>query len=885
MQEKCEKSVWQYGGLAFFLYLYSLLVSMMIGQGLFEGLSEAEVVGRRAREGENVLTPPRRPSAWALYLDKLRDPVIRVLLVAAVVSFGIGFYEGDFVEPIGIVCAVVLATGIGFIFEYDAGRRFEALNELGAETCVRVVRGGVVREVWRREVVRGDVVLLESGDEVPADGVCLWGEGLMVDESRLTGELVSAKDAAGGGEGAYGREVLLRGSTVVEGSGVMRVTAVGDATEIGRVAQAVTGGKKDEATPLSRQLGVLAGWISKVGMVVAAVVFVVFTVRGLWGYMYGGDVVSWWHVAYIVVENFMLAVTLMVMVVPEGLPMAVTLSLALNMRRMLRANVLVRKLHACETMGAVTVICTDKTGTLTENRMRVDELMALGDAELLAGGVACNSTAFLDGDGDGGLGNPTEVALLRWLRERGVDYEVLRGAHRRVCRVPFSSERKYMATCVEWGGGGMVFVKGAPELLLPLCAGLGEEERARVRARLSAWQGEARRTLLLACKEGMCVDADELRAVVRSGGLRLLGVCGISDPVRAEVPEAVRCVEGAGVDVKVVTGDGMGTALEVGRRIGLLDGVSDVECMSGVEFAKMSDEEARGRVVGLRVMYRARPSDKLRLVTLLRGGGAVVAVTGDGTNDAPALRQADVGLSMGSGTSVAKEASDVTLLDDSFSSVVCAVEWGRGLYENLQRFVVFQLTINFTALLVVLLGSCIGTALPLTVTQILWINIIMDTFAALALSTLPARRGVMGRPPRSARQFIITPVMGRRIVGYGMFFVIILLGMLLWFGGCPDVEELTVFFTVFVMMQFWNLLNAKAFESGCSVFRGLRECKGLWLVLGLILVGQVFIVQYGGAVFRTVPLPFLTWVWIVVGTSVVLWLGEVVRWLLRRVER
>lgn len=847
-----------------------------------------QVEDSRRRYGVNELTPPERPLLWRLYLEKFQDPVIRILLVATVFSFGVAFVEDDFAETVGIVCAVLLATGVGFYFEYDAARKFDVLNALGGEQPVRAMRQGRVCEVPRKEIVVGDILLLEAGDEVPADAVLLNSDSLQVNESALTGEPVvhkSVHSADFDSAAPYATNRLMRGTTLMEGMGVARVTAVGDCTEIGQVAReatVLTGGQ----TPLNIQLDKLAGFINKVGYTVAVLAFLIFTVRECMVYV--PAVTEWGKPAYVhlfrlLLNNFMMAVTLIVMAVPEGLPMAVTLSLALNMRRMLKTNNLVRRMHACETMGAVTVICTDKTGTLTQNRMTVDELVVLpGREALLEEGMACNATAHLDGTASAGLGNPTEVALLLWLQERGRDYLSLRKAAGVVARLPFSSERKYMATVVESPVAGcrMLYVKGAPEAVLDLCGGLDDNTRSIYRAKLLDWQRHARRTLVMACRSLHDMEAVDCEAAVAAGGFTLLGMAAISDPVRPEVPAAVGQCLAAGVKIKVVTGDSIGTATEIARQIGLwaaTDG--DRNCIRGTEFAALSDEEAMARLADLKVMSRARPLDKQRLVKLLQRQGEVVAVTGDGTNDAPALNFAQVGLAMGSGTSVAREAGDITLLDDSFRSIVTAILWGRSLYKNIQRFVLFQLTINFTALLTVLVGAFVGTELPLTVTQMLWVNLIMDTFAALALASLPADPQVMAERPRPVSQFILTPAVRRSIVGYGLVFVGILLGFLGYVGRNSNISlrELTLFFTFFVMLQCWNLLNAKAFSTTVSAFSGLLRCYGMLLVLFLIAGGQWLIVQFGGRVFRTEPLSGTDWGMLVLFSSPVLWWGEVVR--------
>ena len=861
-----------------------------------QGLTAIEVEASRARHGENVLTPPRRPSMWKLYLEKYEDPMVRILLVAAVASLVLAFVKGDFVETIGIIAAVILATTVGFYFERDAARKFDVLTQLGEEQPVKVVREGRIMEIPRRDVVVDDVVLVETGDEVPADGRLLEATDLQVDESSLTGEPMTVKMSIenqrstaegevkgemrndGADVGAYPINVLLRSSMVLGGSGCFVVTAVGDSTEIGHVARQaaeLTGVK----TPLNIQLDKLAKVISKVGGLLSVLSFLIFL---------GHDIITneLWHtddylgMLNVTLRYFMMAVTLIVMAVPEGLPMAVTLALALNMRRMLKSNNLVRKLQASETMGAVTVICTDKTGTLTENRMTVSDVRCVMEDERwgmedLYKAIALNTTATHD------VGNPTEQALLRWLQQQGVDYQQLRDETPITAREPFSTERKYMTTTV----GDTTYIKGAPEIVIHMC-GLKRDMRLQVKQQLYEWQQHAMRTLAIAANN------------------KLMAIVAISDPLREDVPEAISQCRQAGIDVKIVTGDTAATAWEIGIEAGVVklpefykkkDDSEESEepemdktrTMTGAEFASLSDEEALEVIGELKVMSRARPMDKQRLVALLQQRGEVVAVTGDGTNDAPALNRAHVGLSLGSGTSVAKQASDITLIDDSFGSIVQAVMWGRSLYKNIQRFIFFQLIVNVAALLLVLFGAFIGTELPLTITQILWINLIMDTFAAMALASLPPSREVMKQKPRRQDAFIINRGMKRGIAFIGITFFL-LLGIGCWlmevhpiflaiqYGLAPD-EAQTVFFTVFVLLQWWNLFNARMLGSSHSAFHKLWKCKGFLIVLGLVLAGQWLIVTFGGQMFRTVPLSLECWLYMFLLTSPVMLVGELYR--------
>ena len=859
------------------------------------GLTDEQVKQSREQHGRNVLTPPHRTSLWKLYLDKYRDPIIQILLVAAFVSLILAFIEHNFMETIGIFVAVFLATTVGFYFERDAAKKFNVLTALSEEQPVKVRRGGKVMQIPRHDIVVGDVVLIEVGDEVPADGELLVSTDLQINESTLTGEPITEKNTEGGGDGAYPRNVILRSTMVMNGRGEFVVTAVGDATEIGKVAQKSTE-QTSVKTPLYVQLDKLASMISKVGSVVSVAAFVIFLVHDIltnpaWG---GKD---YFYMAEIVLDYFMMAVTLIVMAVPEGLPMAITLSLALNMRRMLKSNNLVRKLHACETMGAVTVICTDKTGTLTQNQMQVDELLPKDDNQhLLDVAIAINSTAELDEDK--AIGNPTESALLLWLKSQEQDYRELRQQAKVLKQQPFSTEKKYMATIAEVDGEKYLLVKGAPEIVFDLCE-MEERYRNQALRELDEWQHKAMRTLAFAYRRIDRGEAASEKSVPTIGQLlsakdfTLQALVAITDPIRKDVPAAVKECRHAGIEVKVVTGDTAATAMEIGKQIGVFEDEAenigadgdmtslDQQMITGEQWEALSDEEAYKRAKDIRVMSRARPTDKQRLVAMLQKHGEVVAVTGDGTNDAPALHYAHVGLSLGSGTSVAKEASDMTLLDDSFKSIANAVMWGRSLYRNLQRFLFFQLVVNVVALLLVLGGSIIGTEMPLTVTQILWVNLIMDTFAALALASLPPSHEVMNDKPRKATDFIISKGMAFGILFCGIAFFIVMFAMLIYCErrgkGGVDVHELTVFFTTFVMIQFWNLFNAKSLGSNRTAFRHFLKDKGMILVLALVLVGQWLIVTFGGEMFRTVPLSLTEWLVIIGATSIVLWVGEIWR--------
>ncbi len=886
----------------------------------FQGLTRLQVEENRRLHGENVLTPPEKASLWSQFLEKFNDPIIKILLVAwflSMVIAGVHCWgpqkEGftAFLEPLGIFFAILLASCVGFFFEVKANRAFNILNTVNDDTLVKVIREGNICQIPKREVVVGDIVVLETGEEVPADGRLLEAVSLQINESTLTGEPVIGKttrEADFDPDATYPSNVVMRGTSVVDGHGVMEVELVGDATGYGKVyegAQIESGVE----TPLQIQLEGLAKVISKAGYAIAGITFVALTAKFLLTQPVDGmpvmDILS--HL----LNYFMVAVTLIVVSVPEGLPMSVTLSLALSMNRMLKTHNLVRKMHACETMGATTVICTDKTGTLTQNQMQVYQTrfyeladQPLGDEELsrlIEEGIAVNSTAFLDFSDQKvkTLGNPTEAALLLWLHEQGVNYLDLREAAPVLEQLTFSTERKYMATLVQSPliGKKVLYVKGAPEIVLANCARVAtaegmksvEECRPAIEAELLDFQNQAMRTLGFAYQ---LVEADSEDAFFVDGRLKhtdltFLGVVAISDPVRPDVPAAVQTCLDAGIDVKIVTGDTPGTAREIGRQIGIWKPEdTDRNLITGPAFEALTDAEALDRVLDLKIMCRARPTDKQRLVQLLQQKGAVVAVTGDGTNDAPALKAAQVGLSMGDGTSVAKEASDITILDNSFGSITRAVMWGRSLYRNIQKFLLFQLTINVAACLIVLLGSLIGTESPLTITQMLWVNLIMDTFAAGALASLPPNEKVMqDKPRRSGKNgdFIITRSMAYSIFGVGIAFVAVLMALLFYFHASDGLSphDLSWFFTFFVMLQFWNMFNAKAFMEGTSAFAHLKESKSFLLVALLILVGQYLIVTFGGEMFNVVPLSWQDWGVIVGSTSLVLWIGELIR-LIRR---
>lgn len=853
------------------------------------GLTDQEVLRSRSKHGENVLTPPQDNSAWKLLLEKFEDPIIRVLLFAAVLSLAVGIIQQDLTESIGIIFAILLATLVGFWFEWDAQRRFRRLNRVNDEEPVRVVRNGQRLEIARREVVVGDVVIIENGETIPADGKLVEAVSLSVNESTLTGEPETSKTCdpkAFNHEATYPSNFVLRGTTVIDGYGTMVVTAVGDRSEAGRVTEqaTVTSGQR---TPLNRQLNRLSKLIGRIGFILSGAIMAVLLLKAIFlNHLFAQEPLIIFET---ILHIFMLSVAIIVMAVPEGLPMAITLSLAMSMRRMLKTNNLVRKMHACETMGAVTVICTDKTGTLTQNRMRVSEMLCYVEGKSseaihdeLARQIALNTTAFLDKDNKV-LGNSTEGALLMWLKEHSdLDYQTLRDRVHIRARQTFSTETKYMATITEnkRRKNRRLLVKGAPEIVLAMCHEV--ENEAEIRSQLLAFQERGMRTLALAMA---LPESDDIAAELQQNRLTLSAIVAISDPVRTDVPAAVNeCLE-AGIQIKIVTGDTAATAREIARQIGLWDDQTDgaEQLMTGEEFAQMSDEELKERIGSLKILSRARPLDKQRLVQLLQRNGEVVAVTGDGTNDAPALNFANVGLSMGSGTSVAKDASDITLLNDSFASIATAVMWGRSLYRNIQRFVLFQLTINVVAIAVCFIGAIIESVIPLTVTQILWVNIIMDTFAAMAFSSLPPSHEVMKEQPRRPSDFIVSKRMAWMIFGVGIPMVLAMLTMFLRWEA-PTLHQLTIFFSVFIFMQFWNMLNAKAFESHHSGFTHWKDCGEFLLIMAFIAGGQYLIVTFGGEIFRTEPLSLSEWGMVFFPTALVAVLGNMIISLYRRLN-
>ncbi len=886
---------------------YNHNVSTM-SQHRITGLSSAEVSESRARHGANILTPPEGTPLWRKFLDKLSDPMIIILIVAGVLSLGISCYEyfglghgaETFIEPIGIFIAILLATGLAFYFEHKADKEFDLLNQVSDDDPVQVIRDGNVTEIPKRDVVTDDCVMLSTGNDIPADGVLLEAVSLTVDESTLTGEPSCAKTtdpAHFDSEATFPSDHVLRGTRVLEGHGIMKVTAVGDATENGKV---YTAAQIDNSvrTPLNEQLDRLGGLISKISYLLAAIIIVGRVIM----YFVNNDFDLLPFITYLL-QSVMLAVTLIVVAVPEGLPMAVTLSLAYSMRRMLKSNNLVRKMHACETMGATTVICTDKTGTLTENQMRVfdtDFFIPESDSTHIYLDMAVNSTAEIDFSGDKPKvsGNPTEGALLLWLNSKGIDYRTLRETTDTIAELPFSTERKYMATVVRLSDGREVlYVKGAPEIIFALCHNYPKGvTKEGVDSMLLGYQSQAMRTLGFAYQELKPGDATFSDNRITADNLTFIGLVAISDPVRATVPAAVKEVLDAGIKVKIVTGDTPGTATEIARQIGLWDDSADNadNIITGEEFALIPDNQLPRKVDDLKIIARARPMDKKRLVEALQNNNEVVAVTGDGTNDAPALKAAHVGLSMGDGTSVAKEASDITIVDNSFTSIGRAVMWGRSLYLNIQRFILFQMTVNVVACLIVLAGSFMGMQSPLTVTQMLWVNLIMDTFAAMALASLPPSESVMDDKPRSRSAFIISRSMWRWIIGTGGIFFLFLLGLLYYFehtditsltqigratfgaGRGLTPYELSLFFTIFVFLQFWNMFNARAYATGRSALH-LEGCSGFGLTALIIVIGQVLIVTVGGEFFSVVPLRLTDWLIIVAGTSVVLWAGELLR--------
>lgn len=937
----------------------------------FKGLSSDEVIQNRKLYGENTITPPPQTPWWNLLLEKFNDPIIKILLVAAAIAIAVGLTNGHFLEGIGIVVAILLATVMAFINEYKASKEFELLSKVNEELPVKVIRNGIVTSIQKRDVVVGDIVIIDRGDEIPSDGILLESVSLSVNESSLTGEPSSSKTAipVDDFKTTYSPNQVLKGTSVTDGHGIYRTTAVGDNSEIGKTAKAATV-EVNIPTPLTKQLKRLSDYISSAAFFIAILAFVILTtfdvaspnnhysieqefvlvisvlaivvmlskfwipsVNAILGWMkipaklplpfsnnpkrqllvlffaatvlvvlgftlatiLGIDIFTareWFNSTLLshLLSYFMVSMTLIVVAVPEGLSMSVTLSLAYSMRKMTAQNNLVRKLQATETMGAATVICTDKTGTLTQNQMQVMEWDFQGNnldcdseySSIIYLSLAVNSTAHLDISKTPPtiIGNPTDGALLLWLIQQGVDYRILREEFEVSVQHPFSSEKKFMLTSgySQELGKKLLLVKGAPEKVLSMCNPYSVSKH--IEEKLRDFQSRALRTIAFAFTDDVpskISDSDIPQ------NLTFLGIVGIADPLREDVPGAIKECSTAGIDVKMVTGDNRDTAMAIARNAGLLIDNNDNHVVSGPDFEQLSEPDALNLLPELKVMYRARPSDKLRLVTLLQKLNNVVAVTGDGTNDAPALNQADVGLAMGSGTQVAKDAADIILLDDSFLSIVNATRWGRALYQNIQKFLFFQLTINIVAVAIVLTGPFTGIDLPLTVTQMLWVNLIMDTFAALALATEPPHSQIMKQKPRSPSEFIISPLMLKYLFTVSAFFYLILVGLLLYFksGGGFTEHELTTFFNLFVLMQFWNLFNARNLFGGIRFFH-FSSNRFFVAIAIVILFGQFCIVQFGGEVFRTVPLSITEWFLHLVLTLPVLALGYVVKRLFNR---
>ncbi len=901
----------------------------------YTGLSKEQVLKSRKQYGENILTPPPKKPLWKLFLKKFEDPIIFILLIALFASFMVSCYqfwgEGEswhiFLEPAGILIAILLATVVGFSFELNANKKFEMLNQVNDETLIKVIRSENICEIPKKDIVVGDIVLVNTGDEVPADGILLESVALQLNESTLTGEPVIKKTIIPENfdkEATYPSNQLYKGTTVVDGHGIYEVTSVGDNTEYGKVYEG-SQINTEIKTPLRIQLDKLADLITKTSYIIAGVII---SARLIF-YFTGNTPIEWVAAGGYILNTIMIAVTVIVVAVPEGLPMSVTLSLALSMRRMLSTNNLVRQMHACETMGAATVICTDKTGTLTQNQMQVykSNFYALENqtlkedeiSSLIKENISANSTAYLDYSDKTkikSLGNPTEAALLLWLHNQHVNYLDIRTNTVVVEQLTFSTERKYMATIVQSPSlkKKILYVKGAPEIVFDLSKQVRcsdkmiprNELKPAFEQQLQDYQNQAMRTLGFAYQiienEKCCYFQDGKLA---NTDLIFIGIVAISDPVRKDVFAAVKNCINAGINVKIVTGDTSGTAKEIGRQIGLwTNNDTEQNHITGSELSELTDAQLQERVLDLKIISRARPIDKKRLVEALQEKGQIVAVTGDGTNDAPALNAAQVGLSMGDGTQVAKEASAITILDNSFNSITRAVMWGRSLYQNIQRFILFQITINVAACLIVLIGAFLGTESPLTVTQMLWVNLIMDTFAALALASLPPSEKVMNDKPRNNEDHIISKKMAKSIIGVGLSFVFLLFGLIQYFKhvklnsltefsfndffanyfNFSKVEnglspyELSLFFTIFVMLQFWNMFNAKAFNTGKSAFYGLKDTiKGFGLVAFIILLGQYLIITFGGKMFNVVPISIADWCIIIGTTSFVLIIGEIYR--------
>jgi len=828
-----------------------------------QGLSSAQIQEMQNRFGKNELTPPPRLPLWKLYLKNFEDPIIRILLVAVIISALVAALEGSgLLDTIGIALAVILATTIAFLTEYKSNREFDALNAMCDDTGIKVIRDGQARTIRMRDVVVGDIILLEAGDAVPADGILVHEAHFEADESAFTGENEPVRKNS--------EDTLLKGTWVTAGRGTMIATAVGDATRMGEIAASITRGERPE-TPLQVKLRVLAGQISRFGYAMAGLIVISLLAKGI----VTGLPTDPLELVRFLLDIAIFAVIIIVVSVPEGLPVSVTVSLALTMRKMTRAYSLVRRMIACETIGSVTTICTDKTGTLTRNLMEVVASSILtpeyenktpddpaGWVTLNAG---VNSTAELE-PREGELitvGNSTEGALLRWLSRAGIDYHQIRRAYFPISQALFDSRRKEMRTVISIEGRYYLLVKGAPEVVAASCSSAPDLTPVKNLA------GRAMRTLAFAHAETGSPE-DSTPTLIWDGYV------GIRDEIRSDVPSAVATCRSAGISIAMVTGDSPETAAAIAKETGIL---TNGTVITGPEFRDLSPEKQQALAPQIEVMARSAPHDKLLLVKALQANGEVVAVTGDGTNDAPALRSADVGLAMGiAGTEVAREASDIILLDDSFPTIERAVWWGRALFENIQRFLMFQLTINISAAFLSFIAPLLGYPAPFSVIQLLWINIIMDSLAALALCSESPHPALMEKKPIPRTSSVLTPYMIRAILCTAFVYIIVGIGGIIF--GLPymnsPAEQATAFFTGFVLAQVWNGINCRGINGIMPSF--IRGNPAFFVIMGSIILIQFLIVQFGGAVFGTVPLSVFQWIVLLLGTLPVLLIWPALRW-------
>lgn len=833
-----------------------------------KGLNPEQVEKSRSTYGTNSFVRQSHESLAKRIWDASTEPMLVMLIFAAIITLAVNitrYFTGgeyNFLECVGIFAAIALSVVITIITEGKSAKAFEALNKINEDTLIKVIRNGEPQLITQKEIVVGDIIMIETGDKIVADGRLFSSNDLSVDESALTGESLPVKKDAEfvcqkSTPVAERANMLYSGCFVSAGNGQMLVTGVGNDTEFGQIAQELSSIEKT-TTPLQEKLDKLGKQITVLGASAAAIVFAIEVLQFVMNGQLNLDTVS---------DAFITSIVLIVAAVPEGLPTIVAVSLALNIIKMSKENALVKKMIACETIGCVNIICSDKTGTLTENRMTVQKIYTGGELidpeqlkdEMLLKNYCINSNANISEE-DGSwsfIGNPTEGSLLAAAAKAGVDYQELRHAADIVRVFPFSSQNKDMSTIVRENGKEILYVKGNPEKIISLCTGISEEEKEKNFHLMEEFQNKAGRLLAFAHKELEGQYNDEEQDEVEQG-LIYDGFVVISDPLSPDVYKSIRNCRSAGIEVKMLTGDNIRTARAIANELHMLD--DDHIAVEAADIEKLTDEELKEALKKIQVIARSTPLVKMRVVKLLKEQGNVVAVTGDGINDAPAIKHADVGIAMGiAGTDVTKEASDMVLLDDSFSTIIKAVQWGRGIYENFKRFIQFQLTVNVSSVVVVICSILAGFSAPFTALELLWINIIMDGPPALTLGLEPIRPDLLKHKPTRRNENIISKKMLLRIFVNGIFIsVIFMLQHFKNFLGAVPEEEATVLFTLFVLFQLFNAFNCRELDD-TPMFKNLLKNKLMLGVFLLVLILQGIITQFGAAVFETVPLSAAMW--------------------------